>query len=253
LKLNNKVALVTGASRGIGRSIAIELAREGADIVVNYLRSETEAMEVVEQVKALGKNAIAIKADVSRSEDVENMINSVLERFKRIDILVNNAGIYNLKVDSILNLDEEDWDKVIDTNLKGTFLCCRAVARPMLRQKSGVIINISSNSGMSAVSTNPFNPHYAASKGGIIAFSRALALGLAPCIRVNVVAPGIIDTETSMSDMRGPASFSDERTRTLKRNGKPEEVAKVVAFLASDDSSFIEGETIVVDGGTIMH
>ncbi len=247
MKLENKVAVVSGASRGIGRAIALELARRGATVVVNYHRSAEAAAEVVSAVEAAGGRAIAVQADVGDFEQAAELIKTVLDTFGQIDILVNNAGTTR---DQLLALmKEDDWDNVLRTNLKGVFNCCKAITRPMMRQRRGRIINISSISGIAgqAGQTN-----YAASKAGIIAFTKSLAKELGPRnITVNSVAPGFVLTDLT-ADMQEEWKERVLEMTPLGRMGKPEEVAYAVAFLASDEASFITGETLTVDGGLVM-
>jgi 3-oxoacyl-[acyl-carrier protein] reductase len=245
--LQEKVALVTGASRGIGRAIALELARQGAKVAVNYAGSEAKAYEVVEEIKKMGKEAVAIQADVSSAEAVERMVKTVLEQFGRIDILVNNAGI--TRDNLLMRMKEEEWDQVINTNLKGVFHCIKAVTRPMMKQRYGRIVNIASIVG---VSGNPGQANYVAAKAGVIGLTKTAARELASRnITVNAVAPGFITT-----DMTG--SLSDElkaemlKQIPLARFGEPEDVAKVVAFLVSDAASYMTGQTLHVDGGMVM-
>ena len=246
MALDNKVAVVTGASRGIGGAIALELARRGARVVVNYHRSAEAAAEVVSAIEAVGGQAVAMQADVGDFDQAAALIQSVLDTFGQIDILVNNAGTTR---DQLLALmKEEDWDNVLRTNLKGVFNCCKAVARPMMRQRRGRIINISSIAGIAgqAGQTN-----YAASKAGIIAFTKSLAKELGPRnITVNSVAPGFVPTDLT-ADLREEWKARIIEMTPLGRMGKPEEVAYAVAFLASDEASFITGETLTVDGGLV--
>ncbi|MBO8463693.1 MAG: 3-oxoacyl-[acyl-carrier-protein] reductase [Firmicutes bacterium] len=245
--LNRKIALVTGASRGIGREIALTLAGYGATVVVNYNGSKEKAQEVVQEIKDNGGNAIALQASVSKSEEVEAMIKEVMEQFGRIDILVNNAGI--TKDNLVMKMSNEDFDAVIDTNLKGTFYCMKQVYRIMLKQKSGRIINISSVTG---VMGNAGQVNYAASKAGVIGMTKSLARELASRgITVNAVAPGFIETEMTevLSDKVKEAV---EGQIPLKRMGQVKDVAEAVAFLASDKASYITGQVLHVDGGMAM-
>ncbi|SEB45193.1 3-oxoacyl-[acyl-carrier-protein] reductase [Paenibacillus sp. GP183] len=245
--LNGKVALVTGASRGIGRAIALHLAQSGADVVVNYAGSENAAAEVVAQIEALGRKAVKFQADVSSMQEADDLVKKTIEVFGKIDILVNNAGI--TRDNLIMRMKEEEFDQVISTNLKGVFNCIKAVTRPMMKQRSGRIINISSVVG---VLGNPGQANYVAAKAGVIGLTKATARELASRgITVNAVAPGFI--ETDMTD-----KLADElrenmlKSIPLERLGQPEEIAKVVRFLCTDDSSYMTGQTLHVDGGMYM-
>lgn len=249
MKLKDKVAIVTGAGRdgkGIGRGIARALAAEGARVAVAS-RTEANAQAVAQELCSEGYEAIGLGCDVTDAASVEAMVAAVVRTWGRVDVLVNNAGI--TRDGLVLRMSEEDWDSVLDTSLKGTFLCCKAVLRVMLRQKSGRIINMSSVMGQmgAAGQTN-----YSAAKAGIITFSRSLAKEVASRgIQVNVIAPGFI--ETAMTD-----EVSEEVRQwylqhiPLQRYGSPEEVGRVAVFLASDDASYITGHVINVDGGLIM-
>lgn len=244
MRLTGKVALVTGASRGLGKAIALQLAEEGAQVVVNYAKSAEKAGEVVEAIQSAGGNALAMQADVSNFEEVEKMIDAIYEKFERIDILVNNAGINRDEL--LMSMEKEDWDTVINTNLGGLFNCTKVVAKYMMLQKSGRIINISSIAGERG---GRGQSNYAASKGGVNAFTRSVAMELAPKkVTVNAIAPGVVETEMSSTVIRR-AKDQILNSIALKRFGQAGEVAKVVAFLASDDSSYITGEVIRVDGG----
>ncbi|WNF24446.1 3-oxoacyl-[acyl-carrier-protein] reductase [Mesobacillus jeotgali] len=247
MRLEGKVALVTGASRGIGREIAFELAREGASVAVNYAGSEAKALEVVDEIKAMGRDAFAIQADVSNSESVNGMAKETIERFGKIDILVNNAGI--TKDNLLMRMKESEWDDVININLKGVFLCTKAVTRQMMKQRSGRIINISSIVG---VSGNPGQANYVAAKSGVIGLTKTSAKELSSRgITVNAVAPGFITTD--MTDKLN----EDVKTEMLKqiplaRFGEPKDIARTVVFLASEDSAYMTGQTLHVDGGMVM-
>jgi 3-oxoacyl-[acyl-carrier protein] reductase len=244
MKLKGKVALITGAGRGIGKAIALEFAKEGSNVIINYNKSKNEAEEVKNEIEKLGSKAIAIKADVSKKDDVEKMVETILKEFKRIDILVNNAGI--ISVAPFQKLDEEEWDKIMDTNLKGVFLCSKAVSEAMIKQRSGKIINISSIYG--SIFGGQYVAHYCASKAGTANLTKSLAQALAPNIQVNSISPGNIDTE--MTRRAGDDFIKGVIEKTpLKRLGKPEEIAKTAVFLASSDSDFITGQNIIVDGG----
>jgi len=244
MNLKDKVALVTGASRGLGKAIALKLAAEGARVTVNYMNSADKAEEVVKEIISRGGSAAAMRADITSLPEVEKMVDSLYEQFGRIDILVNNAGV--TKDELLLSMTPEDWDIVIKTNLGGLFNCTKAVAKYMMVQKSGRIINISSVAGERG---GRGQSNYAASKGGINAFTRSVAMELAPKkITVNAVAPGVVETEMSSTVIRRAKDIILDAV-ALKRLGQPEEIANVVAFLASDDASYITGEVIRVDGG----
>ena len=244
MKLKEKIALVTGGSRGLGKAIALQLAADGAQVVVNYATSTDKAEEVVAAIKAEGGKALAMKADVSHLEEVEKMVDTIYEQFGRIDILVNNAGVTRDQL--LISMEREDWDKVIATNLGGLFNCSKAVAKYMMMQKSGRIINMSSVAGERG---GRGQSNYAASKGAVNAFTRSVAMELArKKVTVNAVAPGVVETEMSSEVIRRAQDIILNSV-ALKRLGQPEEIAKVVAFLASDDSSYITGEVIRVDGG----
>ncbi len=246
--LNGKVAIVTGASRGIGRAIAQVLAAEGAKVVVNYNSSTQEAEEVVNQIKTDGGEAIALKADVGDFEDTQTMIKTTLDTFGQVDILVNNAGTTRDML--LMMMKEDDWDIVINTNLKSMYNCCKAVLRPMIRKKKGGrIINISSIVGLSGQGGQT---NYAASKAGIIGFTKSLAKEVGSRnITVNAIAPGFFPT--ALTDV-----LEDDMVQKalelipLGRLGELEEVAHLVAFLASDKAAYITGEVIRIDGGLAM-
>lgn len=245
--LEGKIAIITGGSRGIGREIALTLAGYGATVVVNYNGSKEKAQEVVDTIKSQGKEAIAIKASVSDSKEVESMIKEVMDQFGRIDILVNNAGI--TKDNLMMKMTEEDFDAVIDTNLKGTFYCMKQVYRIMLKQRYGRIINMSSVTG---VIGNAGQVNYAASKAGVIGMTKSLARELGSRgITVNAVAPGFIETE--MTDVLSDKVKEEIANQIpLKRMGAVKDVAETVAFLASDKASYITGQVLHVDGGMAM-
>jgi len=247
MDLKGMTAVVTGASRGIGRAVAIYLAELGAQVAVNYASSEQHALEVVDLIKSKGGRAIAIKADVANAQDVEGMFEKVLAEFGDLHILVNNAGITRDTL--LIRMKQEDWDAVLDTNLKGVYNCTKAAAKIMIKKRRGKIINISSVVG---VSGNAGQANYAAAKAGVIGFSKAVARELAPRnIQVNVVAPGFI--ETDMTNVL-PESTKQEMLKQipLGRYGDPMDVAYVVGFLASDKNQYITGQVIHVDGGMIM-
>jgi 3-oxoacyl-[acyl-carrier protein] reductase len=240
-----QVALVTGASRGIGRAIALELASQGAKVVVNYASSRSAADEVVAEIVNGGGEAIALQADVSKAEEVDKLIEDSRAKFDRIDILVNNAGITRDTL--ILRMKLEDWQAVIDLNLTGVFLCTRAVSKWMLKQKSGRIINISSVSGLMG---NPGQGNYSAAKAGVIGLTKTLAKEFASRgITVNAVAPGFIETDMT-HDLKAEEIL---KFIPLARYGKPEEIAGMVRFLAIDPAAaYITGQVFNVDGGMVM-
>ena len=247
MKLIGKTALVTGASRGIGREIALELARQGANVVVNYAGSEAKAYEVVEEIKGIGQEAIAIQCDVSNNESVTDMVKATIDHFGKIDILVNNAGI--TRDNLLMRMKENEWDDVININLKGVFLCTKAVTRQMMKQRYGRIINISSVVG---VSGNPGQANYVAAKAGVIGLTKTSAKELASRgITVNAIAPGFITTE--MTDQL-TEEIQNEMLKMipLAQFGEPKDIAHSVVFLASDDSRYITGQTIHVNGGMVM-
>lgn len=246
MRLKDKVALVTGGGRGIGKAIVLALAREGADIVACDINLEN-LKEVANEIEKLGRRVLALKTDVSKASEVNELIKIALDKFTKIDILVNNAGI--TRDNLILRMSEEDWDQVIDINLKGAFNCLKAVARPMMKQRSGRIINIASVVGMMG---NPGQANYAASKAGIIGLTKSAAKELAPReINVNAIAPGFI--KTAMTEALGDEIKERLTSRIpLKRLGEVTDVANLVVFLASDDASYITGEVIKVDGGMLM-
>lgn len=245
--LKEKVAVVTGASRGIGRAIALELARCGASVVVNYNRSVEAAAEVVAVIEAGAGQAIAVQADVGDLGPAKGLIQAAADGFGRIDILVNNAGTTR---DQLLMLMKEgDWDDVLRINLKSVFNCCKPAARLMMRKRWGRIINISSVSGIAGQGGQT---NYAASKAGIIGFTKSLAKELGPRnITVNAVAPGFIPTDLT-ADLPEELRQKMLELTPLRRMGQPEEIAYAAAFLASDKASFITGEVLTVDGGLVM-
>ncbi|MCY9517972.1 3-oxoacyl-[acyl-carrier-protein] reductase [Paenibacillus apiarius] len=245
--LEGKVAVVTGASRGIGRAIALSLADAGADVVVNYAGSEAAANDTAAAIEALGRKAITVKANVGKADEADQLVKTALEQMGRIDILVNNAGI--TRDNLIMRMKEEEFDQVIETNLKGVFNCIKSVTRPMMKQRSGRIINISSVVG---VLGNPGQANYVAAKAGVIGLTKASARELASRgITVNCVAPGFI--ETDMTDAL-PEEYREQLLAQipLARLGQPEHIAKTVRFLASEDAEYMTGQTVHVDGGMYM-
>ena len=245
--LTGKTALVTGASRGIGRAIAIALAEAGADVGINYSGSEAAAAETAAAVEALGRKAFLFKANVGKSAEFEEMVKAVLEQFGQLDILVNNAGI--TRDNLIMRMKEEEFDQVIETNLKGVFNGIKAVTRPMMKQRSGRIINISSVVGALG---NAGQANYVAAKAGVIGLTKSAARELSSRgITVNCIAPGFI--ETDMTDkLQGDLRESMLAGIPLARLGKPEDIAAAVRFLASDASAYMTGQTVHIDGGMYM-
>ena len=242
-----RCALVTGGSRGIGRAVCLDLARAGFAIAVNYAGNQQAAQETAEACRALGVKAEIFAADVSRPEECARLFEEVLAAFGRVDVLVNNAGVTRDSL--ILCLSEEDFDKVLDTNLKGAFFCCKAAARPMMKQRFGRIINLTSVVGLRG---NPGQTNYSASKAGLIGLTKSLAKELASRgITANAVAPGFIDTDMTRA-MPEAAKAAMNGTIPLGRPGQPEEVARAVAFFASEESGYITGQVLCVDGGMAM-
>ena len=248
LDLKNKVAIITGARRGMGRAHALALAKADAKVVVSDI-SQEDCEIVVGEIKKAGGEALAVKCDVSKKQEVDNMVKVAVGKWGRVDILVNNAGICQFK--PFLEITEEEWDRTIDINLKGYFLCAQAASREMVKQKSGAIVNIASIAmGQMGVGFATL-AHYSASKGGIVAMTETMAIELGPYnIRVNAIAPGVIDTPMVDPLKSDPKTMEGTLTRVpLHRMGKPEEVSNLVLFLASDASSYMTGSTVVIDGG----
>jgi 3-oxoacyl-[acyl-carrier protein] reductase len=246
-RFENKTALITGASRGIGRAIALRLASEGANIVVNYHANADAAKSVAAEIGALGRLAQVVQADVARPDDVDRLVAGALQDFGRLDILVNNAGITR---DALtMRMSEDDWDAVLDTNLKSAFLVTKAVLRSMLRQHAGRIVNITSISG---VMGNAGQANYSASKAGLIGLTRSIAREVASrSITCNAIAAGVIDTEIWQGV---PQAAIDAMMHLVPagRKGTPEDIAEATAFLASDAASYITGQVLHVDGGMVM-
>lgn len=246
MKLTGKVALVTGAAQGIGKAIALLLARNGADLVVSDINLE-KAEETAKEIRAIGPKAMAVKVDVANWSDVERMVTGILEKLAKIDILVNNAGITRDKL--ILRMTEEDWDAVLGVNLKGTFNCTKAVVRHMAKQRSGKIVNIASVVGEMG---NAGQANYSASKAGVIGLTKTIAREYAQRgINVNAIAPGYIETpmtEALLEKAKGELI----KLIPMDRLGKPEDVAEAVLFLVSEESSYITGQVLNVNGGIYM-
>jgi NAD(P)-dependent dehydrogenase (short-subunit alcohol dehydrogenase family) len=247
MRLNDKTAIVTGARRGIGRATALALAREGANVVVSDTNQE-DCQKVVDEIEELGRKGLALKCDVSSSDEVDSMVKRTVAEFGRVDILVNNAGILAFK--PFLDLTDEDWDRTLSVNLKGQFLCARAASKEMIKNKWGRIINIASISSGGCGIAFPLIAHYTASKGGVIALTEALALELTPQgINVSAICPGAIDTDMAKGVKEG-GQLAQVLARIPKgRLGQPEEIANLAVFLASGESDYISGAAIVIDGG----
>lgn len=247
MHLDDQVALVTGASRGIGRAIALTLANAGAHVAVNYAGNAKAAEEVVTQIQALGRKAILVQGDVSKADVVDAMIKQVTEALGPIDILVNNAGITRDTL--LMRMKEEDWDAVLNTNLKGIYLCTKAVTKGMMKRKSGKIVNMTSVIG---VIGNAGQSNYAAAKAGVIGFTKSMAKELGSRnITVNAIAPGFIDTDMT-SQLPEQVRSSMEGSIPLGRLGLPEDIAKAVLFLVSPEAAYITGQVLHVDGGMVM-
>jgi len=246
-RLAGKVALVTGAGRGLGRAIAGALAQEGASLILHYHGSAAGAGEIAQDAARFGARTLRVRADIADTEQIRRLFDETQRTFGRLDVLVNNAGVFSPV--PVLDVTEALWDHMLDVNLKGTFFCAQAAARMMLAQQSGVIVNLASGGGLSPRPGYDTSAPYGASKAGVIMLTRRLALELAPHVRVNAVAPGIIESRPGWND--------DVRRRLgavalLGRVGSPEAVANAVIFLVSDEAASITGHTLVVDGGTAL-
>ena len=248
-RLEDKVAIVTGSSRGIGKAIAERFAAEGAKVTVNWVGREHEAQAVVDSISKGGGEALSVRADVSRSSDVKNLVRATVDHFGRVDILVNNAGVMVTK--SVLETTEDDWNDTIDVNLKGAYLCSKEVAPIMLRQQAGKIIMMSSNSGLYHPSAMRFT-EYVTSKAGMNGLTKALALALGPHITVNAICPGWIKTDM-IADTDPEVEQRILAETALGRWGTTDDVAGAAVFLASKEADFITGELLIVAGGRGMH
>lgn len=244
--LSGKTALVTGGGRGIGKAIALELAGQGADVAVSDI-DPAAAQAAAAEVQAFGVRSVAVRADVSKADEVEAMVQQVVQGLGKIDILVNNAGVTRDTL--LMRMDEKDWDLVLNVNLKGAFLCTKAVSRLLMRQRSGNIVNIASVVGLTG---NAGQANYSASKAGLIGFTKSIARELASRnVQVNAVAPGFIETEmTTHLPQEAKDAFLNQIP--MKRPGTPQDVARVVVFLASPASDYVTGQVIPIDGGMVM-
>lgn len=247
MRFEGKVAIVTGGARGIGRAIALRLAREGASVVVNYLSNQAAADKVVSQIQAAGGQAIAAQCDVSNVVQAQALVDRAREEFGRVDVLVNNAG--TTRDTLIMRMTEEDWDLVIDTNLKGAFNCIKAASRPMVKQRYGRIVNVTSVSGLDG---NAGQANYASAKAGLVGLTKTVAKELGSRgITCNAVAPGYVATDLTSSLPDDLVQLAIERA-PLGRAGTGEDIAAAIAYLASDEASFVTGQILAVDGGLLI-
>jgi len=258
--IDRRVALVTGGSKGIGKAIALRLARDGYDVTVNYRTDRQLAQDVVDEIKKIGKEAMAIKADVGNATDVDAMMKATLSAFGKVDVLVNNAGVEVGEPCPVMQLDERDWDAMFNVNVKGVFLCSKAAAPSMIRQRSGKIINISSTCGRIP---SPYLVAYSSTKAAVITLTQGMAVELAPHnVTANAILPGSVDTHMNEYEFHALEKHLGKTAEEIRkanelviplgnRMARPEEIASVASFLASDDASYITGATITVSGGLI--
>lgn len=246
MKLTGHTALVTGANHGIGRAIALAFAAQGANVAVNYARDAEAARQVVAEISAMGRQAFAIQADVSEPDEVRRMVAKVEVELGPVDRLVNNAGIV-LRA-GLFDISSEMWDRVMDVNAKGVFLVSQAIARGMLERDGGVIVNIASMRGVEGAASSM---HYAASKAAVINLTKCFAKELAPRVRVNAIAPGYVATRIQ-EELSSEARHAIEQATPLKRFGRPEDIARTAVYFASEDSAYVTGQTLLVDGGRVM-
>ncbi len=247
MRLRDKVALITGSGRGIGRAVALRFAQEGAVVIVNYAHNDCEGSSVVDEIRAMGREAIAIEADVSSGEQVKRMVEIAVRAFDRVDIWMNNAGADIVAEFASETLEERKLQRLLDVDVKGTFLCCRAIAPVMQAQGGGCIINVSWDHAISGGMAGAYSTMFAAAKGAIHSLSMSLARELAPTIRVNVVAPGWIRTNLTQHQVE------NGQETPMKRWGEPGDVAEAALYLASPEAAFITGQVIIVNGGVIMY
>ncbi len=247
MRLQDKVALITGAGRGIGRAIALRFAQEGCDVAVNFKQDAAAAAETVALIEKTGRRALALQADVTRRPQVHDLCRATVDHFGKLDILVNNAGVNN--VCTFEEVTDEDWDLIMDTNLKGPFVCCQE-AWPHLKKGGGRIINIASVAGQYH---GPKTVHYAVSKAGLISLTAAVArYGAEHDILVNAIAPGIIETDLTRDELRGPGGQKIVAMTLLKRPGELDDVTSAAVFLASDEQNYLTGQVLSVSGGAVL-
>lgn len=249
MQFEDRVVLVTGAGRGIGRALALAFAREGAEVVVHYGSSRDAAERTAEEVRSLGRQPLVAHADMAQKIEIDRLYDQAVAHFGRLDVLVNNAAVFSST--PLEQVTEEEWDRVLDVNLKGVFFSCQAAAGLMLGRGQGVIVNLSSGGGLAAWPGYRTSPAYAASKAGVIMLTRHLARDLAPHVRVNCVTPGIIDSKPE--PMSEPLRERLAERVPLRRVGEMEDIAQVVVFLASPAAAYMTGQVVNVDGGVVMY